>query len=390
LISNPANDVDSTPVIAAAAVLTAIGVAFFNAMPLALGTAAEYLGFSNQQIGFLASAYMAGFTVLSIALVIWVRKINWRQSCGVMALLQIAGFVVATQTTSLTTLLTALFIAGLGGGGLFGIATISLLDGRFPDRNLGIGTFAQVVVPAIVVLLLPITVIPKWGFQGLMVTLAVLPAVALLLLPWVIRQSHKAAINTSEKIEHAPMSVAIIALGGALLFHSAAAAVWAFYERIGDANGVAPGTVGIVLSAALIAGGAGSLVPVFLHARIGRIFVILAAAAVQIACMLGLMFAPAASYPFAGPLFMFAWTASIIFQLGGLAAVDVSGRYSVAIPAVLGVAAIVGPAAGGLILGDGNFARLLATAAGLIILSVLPAVYVNRGSAQSVAAISAG
>ena len=382
--SSSANDVDSTTAIAVAAVLTAVGVVFFNAMPLALGTAAEHFGFSNQQIGFLASAYMTGFTVLSIALIFWVRRIDWRLSCGAMAVLQIAGFLVATQTTSLNMLLIALFFAGLGGGGLFGIATISLADTRFPDRNIGISTFAQVVLPAAVVLLLPITVIPVWGFPGLMVTLALLPAIALLLLPWVVRQSHKGAHSVSGDVEHAPMTVALVALTGALMFHSAASAVWAFYERIGDANGITPATIGIVLSAALIAGGAGSLVPVFLHARMSRFLVICIAAAAQLACLLALVFVPAASYLFAGPLFMFAWTASIIFQLGGIASTDVSGRYSAAIPAVIGLAAIIGPAAGGLILGEGNFERLLITACILILLSVLPAAFVNLRSAEVV------
>lgn len=375
-----ANDVNSRGAIAAAAVLTAVGVVFFNAMPLVLGTAAEQLGFGNEQIGFMASAYMAGFTIMTVALVVWVRKVNWRISCAAMAAIQIMGFVLSTQTVSLGTLLAALFLAGLGGGGLFGIATVSLADTRSPDRNIGIGTFAQVVVPAVVVLLLPVTVIPAWGFQGLMVALALLPAVAFLLLPWVVRESHAVRRRVSGETDRSPMAAPVIALGGALLFHSAAAAVWAFYERVGDANDIPAGTVGIVLSVALIAAGAGSLVPVFLHARTGRFLPIVAAAILQIACLLSLVVNPAGSYPFAGPLFMFAWTVSIIFQLGGVAAADVSGRYSAAIPAVVGVAAILGPAAGGLLLSEGDFGRLLLSACGLIVLSVLPALYVNRQS----------
>jgi predicted MFS family arabinose efflux permease len=380
-------NVNSTAAIAAAAILTAVGVVFFNAMPLVLGTAAEQLGLGNEQIGLMASAYMAGFTIMTVALVAWVRKVNWRISCAAMAAMQIVGFVLSTQIVSLGPLLAALFLAGLGGGGLFGIATVSLADTRSPDRNIGIATFVQVVVPAVVVLLLPITVIPTWGFQGVMVTLALLPAIAFLLLPWVVRESRTVERRVSGEIDHPPMAVLVTALGGALIFHSAAAAVWAFYERVGDANDIPAGTVGIVLSVALVAGGAGSLVPVFLHTRTGRFFPIVAAATLQIACLVSLVVDPAGSYLFAGPLFMFAWTVSIIFQLGGVAAADVSGRYSAAIPAVVGIAAILGPAAGGLLLGEGNFGRLLLSACGLIVLSVLPAVYVNRQSFARRAAV---
>jgi predicted MFS family arabinose efflux permease len=381
-----ATDVNSPAVIAVAAILTAVGIVFFNAMPLVLGTAAEQLGFNNQQIGFIASSFMAGFTSMSVVLIVVVRRLNWRYSCAFFAILQAVSFVVATQTGHLGTLLGILFVAGLAGGGLFGIATISLVDTHYPDRNIGIGTFAQVSMPALIVLLLPIAVIPKWGFGGLMVTLALLPAVTLVLLPWVVRRSNKvekAHSNSGAQIQSAAV---FPALAGALIFHTAAAATWAFYERVGDANGVAPETVGAVLSVALLASGAGSLVPVFLHARTGRLVPILAAAILQLGSLASLIVAPEASYLVAGPIFMFAWTVSIIFQLGNVAALDISGRYSVAIPAVVGVAAIIGPTLGGALVSDNDFSRLLLAACVLIVLSVLLAGFANRKPATAVPA----
>lgn len=376
-----ATDVNSPAVVAVAAILTAVGIVFFNAMPLVLGTAAEQLGFDNQQIGFIASAYMAGFTLMSVALIVFARRLNWRYSCAAFAALQVICFVVSTQLQDLSALLVALFLAGLAGGGLFGIATISLLDTKRPDRNLGIGTFAQVMLPALIVLVLPMTIIPIWGFGGLMLTLAALPTITLLLVPWIVRQSDK-TIQVQSQAADQPATVAVmLALGGALVFHTAAAATWAFYERVGDASGIPPDTVGVVLSIALLASGAGSLVPVFLHARTGRQVPIFVAAMLQLASLASLLLAPAATYLVAGPVFMFAWTVSIIFQLGNVAALDVTGRYSVAIPAVLGIAAIIGPTLGGALVVDNNFSRLLLVAGALIVISVLPAGFANRKNA---------
>jgi len=378
-----ANDVNSPAAITVAAILTAVGIVFFNAMPLVLGTAAEQLGFDNQQIGFVASSYMAGFTVMSVALIFIARRLNWRTSCAVFATLQVISFIASTQLASLGVLLVVLFFAGFGGGGLFGIATISLVDTRRPDRNIGIGSFAQVMLPALIVLLLPIAVIPRWGFGGLMLTLALLPAITLILLPWIVRSSNKAIAQKSTSDNRAHSTTVIAALAGALVFHTAAAATWAFYERVGDASGITPETVGAVLSVALLASGAGSLVPVFLHARYGRLLPIFAAAILQVACLASLILAPTNSYLIAGPVFMFAWTVSIIFQFGNVAALDVSGRYSVAIPAVLGVAAIIGPTLGGALVTDNNFSRLLLVAGALIVLSTLPAGFANRKAADA-------
>ena len=382
-----ATDVNSPPVIAVAAILTAVGIVFFNAMPLVLGTAAEQLGFDNQQIGFIASSYMAGFTLMSVALIILARRLNWRLSCAVFAVLQVVSFVVSTRLDSLSALLIVLFFAGLAGGGLFGIATISLVDTDRPDRNIGIGSFAQVMLPALIVLLLPMTVIPVWGFGGLMLTLALLPAVTLFLLPWIVRRSNKAIQPKSQLNGQAPATTVLLALAGALVFHTAAAATWAFYERVGDANGISPETVGVVLSVALLASGAGSLVPVFLHARTGRLVPIFVAAILQVASLASLILAPASSYLIAGPIFMFAWTVSIIFQFGNVAALDVTGRFSVAIPAVLGVAAIIGPTLGGALVIDNDFTRLLLVAGGLIVLSVLPAGFANRKTTATTSAV---
>lgn len=382
-----AKDVNSPAVIATAAVLTAVGIIFFNAMPLVLGAAAEELGFDNQQIGLIASSYMTGFTLMSVALIAVARRLNWRYACALYAILQALSFVAATQTTDLTTLLAILFVAGLAGGGLFGLATISLADTHEPDRNLGIGTFAQVVLPAAVVLLLPIAVIPRWGFGGLMWALGAMPAFAIFLVPWIVRHSSKSTEQQSTSVAQIPASVILPALAGALVFHSAASAVWAFYERVGDASGVAPEAIGAVLSVALLAGGAGSLVPVFLHARIGRLTPIVASALVQLACLASLILAPSISYLVAGPVFMFAWTVSIIFQLGNIAALDSTGRYSVAIPAVVGVAAIIGPTLGGALATDGSFSRLLLVAGALIVFSTLPAGIANRKTAVAELAI---
>ena len=381
-----AKNVNSPAAIAVAAILTAVGIAFFNAMPLVLGTAAEQLGFDNQQIGFIASSYMAGFTLMTVALIGLARRMNWRYSCAVFACLQVISFVVSIQLGSLAGLLVVLFVAGLGGGGLFGIATISLLDTRRPDRNLGIGTFAQVTLPAVIVLVLPITVIPIWGFGGLMLTLALLPAVTLILLPWIVSQSNKLEQQQSHPEDWGPVANVTPALAGALVFHTAAAAIWAFYERVGNASGIAPETVGAVLSVALLAGGAGSLVPVFLHARTGRLVPIFVAAILQIACLAGLLLRPESTYLVAGPVFMFAWTVSIIFQLGNVAALDTSGRYVAAIPAVLGVAAILGPTIGGALVSDNDFSRLLLVTGALIVLSTLPAGFANRKTVNPKAA----
>ncbi len=155
-------------------------------------------------------------------------------------------------------------------------------------------------------------------------------------------------------------------------------ALWTFFERIGNAAGVSPSVTGFVISASLVAGGLGSLVPVLLSDRWGRTWPILLSGVLLFASIL--LFAKAANpylYAAAGFLFFFSWTVSIIYQLGRLASRDESGRVVAILPALLGIASTLGPLAAGLLVVDNNFTPLFTFTLASMVLSII-VVFINR------------
>lgn len=51
------NAMDAGTVIAAAIIASAIGALFYNVLPIYMGTAQDYRGLDNREIGFLSSAF---------------------------------------------------------------------------------------------------------------------------------------------------------------------------------------------------------------------------------------------------------------------------------------------------------------------------------------------
>jgi len=348
------NDLSS---IAVAAVFSGIGVMFFNVIPVFVGLLVDRLGFSDSQAATLASIYLAGYTLVTLALIFTVRRFNWRRGLVLFALLQVTGFILAGLAGSFLVLGSLLLLAGCGAGGLFGVALTSLGDGEHPDRNFGLGTLIQTLLPAGLVILLTAAVIPSWGVFGAFVAMAVPTMICIVLVAW-FPVGGRNEVETVGPVE--PISPAAwFGLFGALVFVVGMAAFWTFFERIGNAAGISSSVTGFVISASLIAGGLGSLVPVILSDRWGRTWPILCSGLLLLAAIV--LFTKAANpvfYGAAGLLFFFSWTVSIIYQLGRLAARDRSGRVVAMLPALLGIASTLGPLGAGWLVTENNFKSL--------------------------------
>ena len=165
-------DVNHPAAVGAAALTAGAAVLAFNMMPFVVGSIADTYGYAAERLGYIATAYMAGYTIMTVALVFWVRRVDWRRTCLWIGILQLGGFALTPSAGTFQSLATLFFITGLCGGLLFGTAMTSLADTRNPDRSFGLGSLSQVGLGAIVAFFLPRLVIPDYGFQGVMWMLA--------------------------------------------------------------------------------------------------------------------------------------------------------------------------------------------------------------------------
>ena len=96
------NVFDQPAAIFAAVVLGFAGTGVAMGLPLLVGSMAESLGFSNQQLGWLASSDMGGLFVGSVLTSFLVTRINRRFLAAAGLFLVILGNFISTQSPDLT------------------------------------------------------------------------------------------------------------------------------------------------------------------------------------------------------------------------------------------------------------------------------------------------
>lgn len=361
-------DVDRPSCIAAAAAITGVGALFVNAMPVVLGAIDDSLALGTERLGYLASWHMLGYTAMTVTLILWARKVDWRIALRVAALVFAASYLVASRLTDFYLLTGALFVAGLSAGVVFGIGTTSIADTKNPDRGFGIATFAQVGLGTILTLLLTKAIVPAWGASGSLLALAVCGAAGIGLAGF---SAAGGARPGSVRSTHGGSTLApLVALAGSVVLYVGVSGMWAFIERMGSGAGLSQEFVGSVVSAGLLAGGAAAAAAAVLGDRLGRA-AILTLSGMGLLGSLGLLsFADAYRFALAVPIFNVSWTFAIIYGLAVVAATDTSGRFVVAIPAALGVGFVIGPSLGGTVLTKWGIAGFGIMASVSIVLAV--------------------
>ncbi len=363
-------DVNHPSAVGAAALTAGAAVLAFNMMPFVVGSIADTYGYGAEQLGYIATAYMSGYTLMTVALVFCVRRIDWRQICLWVGILQLSGFALTPNAESFQALAGLFFMTGLCGGLLFGTAMTSLADTRNPDRGFGLGSLSQVALGAAVAFALPRSVIPAYGFQGMMLVLAAGAGLIVLLSPMMVARG--VATQDTGNAQGGDKAGPLAGLLGVFSLYTGLTAMWVFFERIGRDAGLSGESIGTIIMVALLCGGIATFVPVVIGDRFGRRLPISLAgvAAIMIIALFGRGVTPT-SFTLLVPCFSFCWTIAIVYAPAAVAAADSSGRYRIWIPAALGLGGAVGPALGGILQRSGNIQATCIMAASMVALSTV-------------------
>ncbi len=148
--------------------------------------------------------------------------------------------------------------------------------------------------------------------------------------------------------------------------------IWAFMERIGDAEGFATEFITFTLSVSLVFSFAGALVPVWLAGRIKRIVTISFGYLWLFTAIYAIGRQPAAStYLVALCVYNFFYSFVIPFQSGWVASLDRSGRTVVLLPFLQGIGIAAGPVLAGLVSADNSYANIIYVSIILLLFSYL-------------------
>lgn len=370
-------DVNDRRSILAAAVMAGGGAMCFISAPLFIGEAMEGLDLGSDQAGVMFSSYLAGFTLICLTAVLWIRRFDWRLIAMFAYTALAAGLAGAALSASYEFLLAGFFLAGCGAGTLYGLSICMIGDTREPDRFFGVKVFGEQMVGVILVFTLPITVQPIWGFKGLCLATAALAILLGTSTLWVPPSGTKSAAKARELDEETGHHVAatwpvLIGVLGMMLFFGGLTVLWAFVERIADSRGLAGATVGTALSFAALGGGLGGLTAAVMGDRFGRfkplVFAIVGTAGVYAVYNLqfnALMFIGAS---FA---YVFLWNISLAYQFGIVSSADISGRYAVLMSSALAMGGSLGAGLGGFMLQDRGFGTLAVVSLGIAFMSLI-------------------
>jgi predicted MFS family arabinose efflux permease len=279
---------------------------------------------------------------------VWANRINWKRFVGVAIVLCCVMNILCVWFHTLGVLCALRFCAGLASG----VAYSSLLTllSRVPDtaRGFSIVIFAQVIANAIVLAVFP-AIDTVWGPGGLFVTIAVVMAATLVIVPSLPgRDPRLSAASPSTPPEHPRAAgvavMAALCLAAVALVYVAIGSYGAYAERMGISFGLSAELVHHLLTASVLLSSVGCIAAYRLSRSVGQSRPLLAALGVLSVILLIHTGSPnPVMYILALCVVQVCWNFIDIFQLGTLAIVDPTGRSAALVPAAQGVALAAAP-----------------------------------------------
>ena len=362
-------------IVLAASFASTIGGLPFNTLPILLGSMADSLGLSVEQIGLLGSVCFAGYLLGTLLAVVLIDRLNWRWLTLGCAAGAAAGYWMSSWLPAAAQLPLWAMIG-------FFAALMTCLGMRImgemanKERALGIRLGIELGVVAAVLFALPSMVSAYFRYAGAALMLAAI--ILLLSLSAMVLPKRQDFIGEREQLRGAsvlsrfqlpPASYAALAFF--FLFGAGQIGLWAFLERLGHGLALQPTELGIVFAVLKLLGGAAALALAVVGDRLG---VRLPHVIVLVVLGTGLMLLGNAEgflmYAAGAWIWEVGFTWGCVYQTAAIARLDSSGRSIMLIPGAFALSSMAGPALAGQLVGQG-FGALLWLAAGCAVIPVL-------------------
>lgn len=372
--STRSSPMDRAPVIFSAVVLSALGAMFYNLLPLFLGVAQDYRELDNQSVGLLSSMFFAGYTLTTSTAFFWIRRISWRLITLLALIVGSVALLVAGYSQHHSLLMFCIFIAGGAFSTIYGIGATALGDTSNPARWYGVKISAEAMLGAVLLFLLPGTLIASYGFMGMMAGMVMAVLLLAPALIWLPRSGSKQVeqLGGNEYIPSQLRMAVWIALFAVTLFVFSATMFWAFVERMASIAGYEPVLVGRILSLTLVFAVLGSLAAVVMGDRFGSGKPLTAATIIFLMAIAWLSGTTSlVNYAIGACSLMLAIGLGITYVITIVAELDMDGRYVVLSVPAIGIGVMVAPAIGGLLTASQDFFAIFVVCGVTIVLSLL-------------------
>jgi len=358
-------DINSRRTIIAIVFLAVVGPCVFILQPGFVQGLVEYVGFSEQQAGLIASYEIFGVAATTVLLSFISSRVDWRRFMTGCLVVCVLGNLASIGQTDFNTLSLIRFATGVGSGGVVSLTFTMMGLTQRADRNFGYIIVWVLTYGAFGLLLMP-SAFSTIGMNGVLVFFAVFSGAGLYFVR-ALPHSGEAVALPEENVDFSTLLKALT-LVGILVYNTAVGVVWAYLFLVGLAAGMGEQAVANALTVSQFLGIAGAFLAVIFELRIGRVlplaFGVLGGAA-SVYLLIGDV---GATLFWAGVCgFNFLWNLSMPYLLATLADFDLRGRIVVHGVSMQFTGYAIGPFIAAQLLELGGFDLINGTSAALFV-----------------------
>lgn len=353
--------------------LAVIGPCLFILQPGYVQGLVEYVGLTEPQAGYVASAEIFGIALTTIALIILTNRLDWRKIALLSLLVAAVGNLASWNQADPQNLGILRFLTGMGSGGVISITfTMAGLTEK-TDRNFGAIVFWVLIYGAFGLLAMP-TIYHSVGMNGLLILLAIFNLSGLVFIKFLPQSAGHVDAPVGATRPYSSGLTWLTAMSY-FIYCVGIGVVWAYLFLVGVEAGIAEQTVASWLTVSQFLGAAGAFVTVILQKRLGR-FVPLNLAILAGAGAIGLLLQSidVVIYALAVCGFNFLWNVAMPYFLAVLADLDYSGRMVMIGVAMQMTGFALGPAIAAWLLQFGSYVTVNTAAIVFWLVSVVLAV----------------
>jgi len=261
-------DVNSRRTLFAALYMAVIGPEVFIVQPGFVLGMVQYLGFSEQAAGDIASTEMWGIAITTVVMTFFAARFNWRRVLTGSLLVMAIGNLASISTHDPAMFSVWRFIAGLGAGGIVSLSFTVVGLTRNPDRNFGWLIMWVLIYGAVVLLAMP-SAYKLIGMDGVLVFFALFPVSGIVFVRW-LPTSGEEHVQVEADAATLPPRFRGMALAAMFFYFLAQGVVWAYLFLIGLAGGATEQEVANGLTASQFFGVGGAFLAAMVGSRFGR------------------------------------------------------------------------------------------------------------------------
>lgn len=342
-------NLDRPGVVIAATAMSVAAVLVFALLPVISGVMAEHFSLSEEEIGLVAASYFGAYALISATASLWVRRVSWRLIRWLGFGLMVLGIGLCLISTSFVMACVGLAVTAIGAGALYPVCMTIVSDMTHMDRVFALKLSAEQLVPAAVLLVLTAFLASAMSLSQVFSVLLLVVVLTFFASVWLPDQGsgkHDHPASTADTPVKAYLALAALALNFA-----GYAGLWAFLERLGNAEGFDSAFVNTWLSVGLITAGIGPLGAAWLADRIGRLVPVFIATLLSILTLLMLTEGlSTTAYAMVLTFLPLTYCFAIAYLLSIVGDVDHNGRVAGLMPFALAIGAAAGPAIFGVVL----------------------------------------